>query len=111
MIFFLQKRDGILLGVMGTDVPLKELTKLTPQYKVRNIGLRNLGSMSILTVAVLHCVDGTIIIFEQNRSNYFYTFQLGVNGYAFAITNNGYILFHPDFRPTVRGTFPVILFN
>ena len=24
---------------MGTDVPLKELTKLTPQYKVRNIGL------------------------------------------------------------------------
>ena len=30
------------MGVMGTDVPLKELTKLTPQYKVRNIGLGNL---------------------------------------------------------------------
>uniref|UniRef100_A0A8D0GQL3 Calcium voltage-gated channel auxiliary subunit alpha2delta 3 n=1 Tax=Sphenodon punctatus TaxID=8508 RepID=A0A8D0GQL3_SPHPU len=48
---------GILLGVVGTDVPVKELLKTIPKYK------------------------------------------LGIHGYAFAITNNGYILTHPELRP------------
>ncbi|CAB1354120.1 unnamed protein product [Coregonus sp. 'balchen'] len=51
------KNQGILLGVVGTDIPLQELMKIIPKH------------------------------------------MLGIHGYAFAITNNGYILTHPDLRP------------
>uniref|UniRef100_A0A8C4H7A8 Calcium voltage-gated channel auxiliary subunit alpha2delta 3 n=1 Tax=Dicentrarchus labrax TaxID=13489 RepID=A0A8C4H7A8_DICLA len=60
------RNRGILLGVVGTDVPVSELLKTIPKYK------------------------------------------LGIHGYAFAITNNGYILTHPDLRPLVSISFSTI---
>lgn len=68
-----------MLGVAGTDVPIREIEKLTPPYQV-HLSIRN------------HFVYFT---------NIFFSLQLGVNGYAFAVNNNGYILFHPDLRPMV----------
>uniref|UniRef100_I3K0R9 Calcium voltage-gated channel auxiliary subunit alpha2delta 4 n=1 Tax=Oreochromis niloticus TaxID=8128 RepID=I3K0R9_ORENI len=64
MPVFSKKREtlshGILLGVVGTDVALRELMRLATRYK------------------------------------------LGIHGYAYLITNNGYILSHPDLRPLYK---------
>uniref|UniRef100_A0A8C4NJ64 Calcium channel, voltage dependent, alpha2/delta subunit 3 n=1 Tax=Eptatretus burgeri TaxID=7764 RepID=A0A8C4NJ64_EPTBU len=54
------KIRGVLLGVVGLDVPIKDILRVVPLYK------------------------------------------LGGHGYAFLLTNNGYILTHPELRPLYK---------
>uniref|UniRef100_A0A8C4TCA2 Calcium channel, voltage-dependent, alpha 2/delta subunit 2a n=1 Tax=Erpetoichthys calabaricus TaxID=27687 RepID=A0A8C4TCA2_ERPCA len=52
-------QNQLILGVMGVDIPLNDIKKLTPRY------------------------------------------NLGANGYIFAIDPNGYVLLHPNLQPKI----------
>lgn len=82
----MQKNQGILLGVVGTDIPLQELMKLIPKHMVQQQSYSGF---------MLPCVPPRASPVSFSR------LQLGIHGYVFAITNNGYILTHPDLRPLV----------
>lgn len=80
MYCHLQVRVANLLGVVGTDVPIEQITKLVPPYKVCPLVAKK--RMIIELIGILN-------------------FQLGVNGYSFIVNNNGHVLYHPDLRPLV----------
>ncbi|RWS28571.1 voltage-dependent calcium channel subunit alpha-2/delta-3-like protein, partial [Leptotrombidium deliense] len=78
---FAKVRSSKILGVAGVDVPIHQIMRYTPAFKLRSI--------SKLQRIITECVS---------------VLQLGVNGYSFAINNNGYVLYHPNLRPLVNQT-------
>ncbi|KTF95970.1 hypothetical protein cypCar_00025510 [Cyprinus carpio] len=61
---------GILLGVVGTDVPLKELMRLAPRYKLRTAMVK--GESGTISLDVRATVEkGKRVVFLKNE--YFYT--------------------------------------
>lgn len=92
-----------LLGVAGTDVPLDDIEKLTLPYKVGIIGC-------FFFVSVVVCFFGFSFfrnISICNFSTILLYLQIGVLGYAFIVSNNGYVLMHPDLRPVVILETPI----
>lgn len=56
---FMQKNQGILLGVVGTDIPLPELMKLIPKHMVQSAVLMFLNNyINLLFLKFLPCVFG-----------------------------------------------------
>jgi len=70
-----------LLGVVGTDVPEADLREAMSPHIVSEMCLYNINNSYTIPIYLF--------------------FQLGVNNYAFIVTNNGFIVTHPDLRPVV----------
>ena len=110
-------RIAELLGVAGTDVPIAEIEKLIPPYKVsiyifcmfliimffKYVAKITPHLTSLMEMFLCFFMSNSIVSSMYLNPDYKrLLLQLGVNGYSFAVNNNGYILYHPDLRPMVR---------
>lgn len=102
--YLLKVRIAELLGVAGTDVPISEIEKLTPPDQVCSTNLK-------LTIFFSNLIYLNYIFQYINVKNISIFLQLGVNGYSFAVNNNGYVLYHPDLRPMVRKYLSTIYYT
>lgn len=74
------------------DVYIDDIKKLVPAYKVSTIFYEYYKrENSQVFKHVFHCIYVFVYL----------SLKLGANGYSFILDNNGHVLYHPDFRPTV----------
>lgn len=71
--------------------------------KFESVKKRNLSARVFQErIAIFLGVAGTDIPIKELKKMAS-PFKLGVNGYAFMVNNNGYVVFHPEWRPVFNG--------
>ncbi|XP_066247388.1 voltage-dependent calcium channel subunit alpha-2/delta-3 isoform X3 [Euwallacea similis] len=85
-----------------TDMTINEPYRLLTSAAIPCFD-RKINKMNDTRTAELLGVAGTDVPIDEFRK-LTRPYKIGVNGYAFIISNNGYVLMHPALRPVFEGT-------
>ncbi|RWS06199.1 voltage-dependent calcium channel subunit alpha-2/delta-3-like protein 2, partial [Dinothrombium tinctorium] len=85
----------LMLTIAAPVFDLKNTTNITERYLYKNVWKEKIVEVRSANILGVAGVDVPI----REIVRYTPAFKLGVNGYSFAINNNGHILYHPDLRP------------